>query len=299
MRTQIFRGMARTFIKPALSPRVPDGARRRWIGLLTKANLTPRGTRYEAVDMDGVPGERVTVGTLGEGVVLYLHGGAYGFGSAATHRSITAHLARDASATVYVPDYRLAPEHPYPAAVEDATRAYGWLLDQGVAAERIVIAGDSAGGGLAVATAIALRDAGTSLPAGLLALSPWVDLSCSDDNMRRLEKSDPMLSVSILSNFAQSYLAGQDPQAATASPLFGDLSGLPPLCIHASSDEIVRFEAERLAERARETGVTVETRTYDGLWHAFQLHAGALPAATAAVGEAADFARRCWSTGQS
>lgn len=294
-RKHLFRGLDRVFIKPVFSPRMPPWLKRRWINAFSTVNLTPRGTRIAALDMDGVPAERVTVGEAGDGVVLYLHGGGYVFGSPATHRSITAHLARDAAATVYAPDYRLAPESPFPAALEDATRAYRWLLDQGIATERIVIAGDSAGGGLALATALSLRDAGTPLPAGLLVIAPWVDLTGSGESVHRIGRSDPMLQVPGLADGARLYLAGGDPETPLASPLFADLSGLPPLYIQVGSDEILYSDATRLAERAREAGVAVTDKTYRGLWHLFQVHAGALPVATAAVGELAAFARQCWA----
>lgn len=298
IRNNLFRGMVRAFIKPAFAPRVPPRAKRRWISAVCKVNMTPRGMRVQAMKMAGVPAERVCVGTPGENVVLYLHGGAYLFGSPATHRSVTGYLARAAAATVYAPDYRLAPEHPCPAAVEDATQAYRWLLEQGVPAARIVIAGDSAGGGLAVAATLSLRDAGTPLPAGLIALSPWVDLTGSGESVARVGSADPMLPVSGLHDSAALYLAGRDTADPVASPLYADLAGLPPLCIQGGSDEILYSDAVRLAEQARQAGVTVTHKTFQGFWHVFQLHAGALPAATAAVEEMAEFARQCWSSDQ-
>lgn len=300
IRRSLFRGAVRAFIKPAFSPRVPARVKRPWLRAVGAAvNLTPRGTSIEAVAMGGVAAERVTVGSpgdnvLGDNVVLYLHGGAYVFGSPATHRSVTGHLARATGAAVYAVDYRLAPEHPCPAAVEDATAAYRWLLDQGVAAERIVIAGDSAGGGLALATALRLRDAGTPLPAGLLTISPWVDLTGSGESVARIGASDPMIPVPGLHHSARDYLAGRPPEDPVASPLYADLSGLPPLYVQVGSDEILYADAERVAERAREAGVAVTHKVFDQLWHVFQLHAGALPAATAAIDELAAFARECW-----
>lgn len=294
IRSRVFRTVARTLIKPAFSPWVPPEPKRRWIHALTRTNLTPRGMRREDVDMGDVPGERITVGEPGVGVILYLHGGGYVFGSPATHRSITGALARAAAATVYAPDYRLAPEHHCPAAVDDAVAAYRWLLDQGVAAERIVIAGDSAGGGLTLATALALREAGTPLPAGLIAISPWTDLTLSGESIARIGGHDPMLSAAGLGDCATHYLGEHDPEDPVASPLFADLHGLPPLCIQVGSDELLLADSERLAERARAAGVAVEDRIFDGLWHVFQLHAGALPAANEAVVELATFARRRW-----
>lgn len=295
IRRNLFRGAVRAFIKPAFSPRVPPRVKRRWLRAVGGAvNLTPRGTRIEAVDMGGVAGERVTVGSPGDYVVLYLHGGAYVFGSPATHRSVTGYLARATGASVYAADYRLAPEHPCPAAVEDATAAYRWLLDQGIAAERIVIAGDSAGGGLTLATALRLRDTGTPLPAGLLTISPWVDMTGSGESVARIGAADPMIPVAGMHDSARSYLAGRPPEDPVASPLYADLSGLPPLYIQVGSDEILYADAERLAERAREAGVAVTHKVFDQFWHVFQLHAGALPAATAAIDELAAFARQCW-----
>lgn len=292
-RKHLLRGLDRAVIKPALSPRVPVAVKRRWVDAVCAVTLAPPGTRSEDTDMAGVPAKRVTCGEPGEMVVLYLHGGAYVFGSPDTHRSITGHLARDARATVHVPDYRLAPEHPFPAAVEDATAAYRWLLDQGVAPERVVIAGDSAGGGLSLAAALSARDASVPLPAGLLLISPWVDLTGSGESVRRVAGADPMLPVAGLHGSAQDYMAGQDLRTPLASPLFADLSGLPPLYIQVGSDEILYADTERLAARARDAGVSVNAQTWPGLWHVFHLHARILPAATEAIGELAAFARQC------
>lgn len=294
-RKRALRALVRACVKPALSPRVSARVKRRWVRAVTSVNFTPRGGEFVPVDMGGVPAERVTVGSPGDQVILYLHGGAYVFGSPATHRSVTGYLARDSAAAVYAPDYRLAPEHPCPAAVEDAAGAYRWLLDQGIPARRIVIAGDSAGGGLALATALRLRDDGLPLPAGLMTLSPWVDLTGSGESVARIGTADPMIPIPGLHASAHAYLAGRHASDPVASPLFADLSGLPPLYIQVGSDEVLYADAERLAEHARAAGVAVTHQTFQGFWHVFQLHAGALPAATDAVAELAAFARQCWA----
>lgn len=275
--------MVRGLIRPALNPRVPIAVQRRWLGVLSALNLTPRGTHRTAVTMGGVPAERLDYHDGGDLAILYLHGGAYVLGAPRTHRSITGTLARAAGAAVFVPDYRLAPEHPCPAAVEDAVAAYRWLLDTGWTAGRIALAGDSAGGGLAVAAALALRDEGLPLPSALGLISPWVDLTLAGDSMRERAAADPMLQKDTLVQAAARYAGERGVENPFCSPLFADLGRLPMLFVQVGSDEILYSDAERLVERARLAGVAADLTVFDGLWHVFHLHAGALPEADAAL----------------
>ena len=199
------------------------------VGTLAMAELfpLPPEATVEAIDIVGVPAERVSVaGSATDRTILYLHGGGYCIGSPATHREFAARLARTADATVVVVDYRLAPEHPFPAAVDDATAAYRWLLDQGREPSRIVIAGDSAGGGLTVAALVALRDQGLALPAAGVCLSPWVDLTGTGDSMRTKAGVDPLIEEPMLADMAAAYLAGTDARTPLASPLYADLAGV-------------------------------------------------------------------------
>lgn len=285
----------RGLVRPSLNPRVPVRVQRRWNELLARANRIPTGTALTPVVLDGVRADRVqhTSGT-GRGAVVYLHGGGYSVGSPRTQGMIPAHLARASGATVYVPDYRLAPEHPHPAGLEDALASYCCLLDRGADPGRIALAGDSAGGGLALATAVALRDAELPLPGALALISPWVDLTLSGESVVGERAGDAMLTRSWLAWCARGYLAGRPADDPACSPLFADLAGLPPSLIQVGTREILLSDAERLAERAHAAGVDARLSVYEGLGHAFQLHAGALRASDAAIEEAAEFLSGCW-----
>ena len=190
--------------------------------------------------------------------VLYFHGGGYFFCGLETHRPCCAYLAKTAQAQVLSVDYRLAPEHIFPAAVDDAVAWWKELLKQGIKPGNVVFAGDSAGGGLALACMLAARDQGLPLPAGALLFSPWTDLSCSGETMKTLSKADVMFNPESLPEAAKFYLAGQSATHPLASPLFADLKGLPPLMIHASTHEILLADSTRLHERAKAQGVQSE-----------------------------------------
>jgi len=215
-------------------------------------------------------------------VIIYLHGGGYVMGSLDTHRNLVARIAAAASARVLFLNYRLAPEHPFPAALEDTLAAYRWLLMEGLDPAGIAFAGDQAGGGLALAAAIALRDNRAPLPGVLVALSPWTDLALSGRTILRNSATDHTLSIELMAYFAQSYLQGAVPTNPLASPLYARLKGLPSLLIHAGANEILRDDATRLAERALQAGVDVSVEIYAGQPHAFQLF-DMLPEAEASV----------------
>jgi acetyl esterase/lipase len=222
----------------------------------------------------------------GGGVLLYLHGGGYVSCSPQTHRPITTALARLLKWRLFSLDYRLAPEHPFPAAVEDATAAFLWLLESGVPAERIALAGDSAGGGLVVATMLRLRRQAQPLPACAVCLSPWVDLT----GLGKYRNSDSsVLKPDEVATFAKVYLYGAPAELPEASPVFGDLSGLPPLLIQVSSTELLLNDALRLHARAADFGVKSLLRVYPGLPHAWQLFVGTVPEAKTALEEIAKF----------
>jgi len=233
----------------------------------------PAGLIRESREVNGVPAEWVSArGAAADRAVLYLHGGGYVLGSIGTHRELAARISQAAGTRCLVIDYRLGPEYPFPAAVEDAVRAYRWLLDAGYAPERLAIAGDSAGGGLTVATLLALRDARLPLPATAVCISPWVDLAGEGESMTTREKVDPMVTRAPLLAMAKNYLGGADPKTPLASPLYGDLRGLPPLLIQVGDHETLLDDSTRLAERARKAGVEVELEVWPEMihvWHAF------------------------------
>lgn len=224
-------------------------------------------------------------------VVLYLHGGGYVIGSPRSHRHLAAAIASAGGASGLLLDYRLAPEHPHPAAVDDAVGAYRWLLDQAVAPGHIVIAGDSAGGGLAVATLLALRDAGVALPAGGVCISPWVDLTCSGGSYRTKAEADPIVRRAGVEEMARAYLGTAAPRTPLASPLFADLRGLPPLLIHVGSDEVLLDDAVQLAERAKAAGVDTTLEVWDRMIHVWHWFLPMLDEAERALAGIGDFVR--------
>ncbi|MCH8345634.1 MAG: alpha/beta hydrolase, partial [Chloroflexi bacterium] len=212
-------------------------------------------------------------------------------GSINTHREMISRLSRASGARALAIDYRLAPEHPFPAAIEDATTAYRWLLSSGVDPARLVIAGDSAGGGLTVATLISLRDAGDPLPAAAVCLSPWVDMEAASDSMTTKAEADPMITQKDVLEGAQAYLNGADPRTPLASPIHADLSGLPPLLIHVGTAEVLLDDSTRLAERARSAGVDVTLEPWDDMIHVFQFFASMLPEGQQAIDRIGEFVR--------
>ncbi len=224
-------------------------------------------------------------------VLLYLHGGGYALGSPASHRALVGRLSRAGQARALSLDYRLAPEHPHPAALEDALAAYRWLLHQPVAPERIVIGGDSAGGGLALATLVALRDRGDPLPAGAVCLSPWTDLAMTGDSIRGKAGEDPMLQPDDAERYVNYYTAGADPTHPLISPLYADLAGLPPLLIQVGTAEILLDDSARLAGRAREAGVTVSYEPWERMIHVWQFFAPLLEEGRQAIERIGGFIR--------
>lgn len=252
----------------------------------------PDGARKELVRAGGVPAEWVWGADAGDdGAILYLHGGGYVMGSITTHRSHVARLSQATGVRGLALDYRLAPEHAFPAAVDDAVAAYEWLLDHGVAPRRVAIAGDSAGGGLTVSTLVALRDRGRPLPAAGVCLSPWVDLALTGASMDEKAAVDPMVQRDRLARMAEAYLGSTDPQAPLASPLHADLRGLPPLLVQVGTRETLLDDASRLADRARAAGVDVTYEAWDDMIHVWQCFAPLLPEADEAIARIGSFLR--------
>lgn len=228
---------------------------------------------FTAGTLGGVPGLRIEgAGMAADGALLYLHGGGYVVGNAQGYRGLAAGLGRAAGLVVHAIDYRLAPEHPMPAAVEDAVSAYRALLDSGIAPSRIVVAGDSAGGGLTLATLVALRGAGLPLPAAGHLISPWADLALEGESIAGKAEEDPSLTESGLRSCAAHYVGTRDPRDPVASPIHADLSGLPPLLIQVGSAEILYDDAIRVARAAGAAGTRVTLEVWPNMihvWHAF------------------------------
>ncbi|MGC8489062.1 MAG: alpha/beta hydrolase [Clostridia bacterium] len=221
--------------------------------------------------------------------LFYLHGGSYAAGGLETHQDVVGRLARAARGRALLLEYRLAPEHPFPAPVDDAARAYRALLDEGQDPRRLAVVGDSAGGGLALALMMVLRDAGDALPASAVLISPWTDLASTAPSLDTRRERDPWLVADAVPQEAAVYLAGADPQDPLASPLYGDLRGLPPLLIHVGDDEILLDDAVRIADKAERQGVPVTLKVWPEMWHVFHLFAGRVQQARTAIAEIGRF----------
>lgn len=250
----------------------------------------PDGVTCTPVEAGGVSAEwSVAAGVDEAKVVLYVHGGGYVMGSAGSHRDVTGRLSKAAGARVLSLNYRLAPEHPFPAPVDDAVAAYRWLLAQGISPGNIAVAGDSAGGGLAIATLLALRDAGEPLPAAGIGISPWVDMEGTGESMTTRAAVDPVVQKEGLLGMAKLYLGDADPKNPLAAPLHADLAGLPPLLLQVGDAETLLDDSTRLAERARAAGVDVTLKVWDEMPHVWHLFAPILPEGRQAIDEIGSF----------
>lgn len=247
----------------------------------------PAGVTYAKVAAGAVPAEWAIPSQTGLSSVLYLHGGGHCICSPASHRKFVGHLANALRARVLLADYRLAPEHPYPAALDDALATYEWLIDAGADPASVVIAGDSSGGGLATATLIAIRDGGLPTPGAAVLFSPWVDLTCTSTSFAANADLDPIVDRAGLLQMADWYLGGGDPAQPLVSPVNADLRGLPPLLIQVGEHEVLIDDAERLYQRASDAGVDVTLKRWPEMTHVFQIGAGNIPEADAAIIEVA------------
>lgn len=265
-----------------------------------KFPLAP-GTVRTALTANGVPAEWVCAPTSEEAApaqptaksrtILYFHGGGYMVGSIQTHAALASELAHACQARVLNVNYRLAPEAPFPAAIEDATRAYRWLLAQGVSPRQIVIAGDSAGGGLTIATLLALRERGEALPAAAVCFSPWLDLGLTGATFTTKATCDPLVRREDLRFMAQAYLRGEKPEHPLASPLYANLQGLPPILIQVGTDEVLLDDAVRFADKAKLFGVEVTLDVWPQMIHVWQLFSFLLPESKRAIEAASRYVR--------
>jgi acetyl esterase/lipase len=278
--------LLRGLFRPLVGPPLGLVAQRRIVGALGWVMPAARGVQRQGRRVGSLAVELARPA----GAILYLHGGAFCLGSPWSHRGLTTRLARAAGMPVWTPDYRLAPEHPYPAAVDDAAVCWEAMLAEGLRPEQIVVAGDSAGGALAMALVLRLRARGAALPGGVALLSPLLDLSLSDPGLRARAGEDPMVREAWLRQALAAYAC--PPEAPEHRPLEADLSGLPPLLVQAGSDEILLSDALRLMERARACGLACRMEVHDRRWHVFQLQAAQLQSARAAIDAVAEYARQ-------
>lgn len=251
--------------------------------------LRTRGVRTDPVRDGGVRGEWIVAQRSDPGAILYLHGGGYVAGSAATHRPITAGLARLARRRVFSLDYRLAPEHRFPAALDDAVAAYRWLLAQGVSQPFLALAGDSAGGGLVLCTLLRLRDEGLPLPACAVCFSPWTDLAGTGQSLQLNDGRCATFRPRNIAEFARAYLGGASPLNPYASPVFADLGGLPPLLLQVGSTELLLDDARRVHDKVRSAGGVSRLEVFDDMFHVWQMLDGLMPEARVALQQAATF----------
>ena len=280
------------FLRPLLQQGF--ARRRRALDLVGGAigrRAAPR-THVQQATLGGVPVDIITPpGRDDTASIVYLHGGAYVALSTRSYRRLITHLAVATRSRVVAVDYRLAPEHPYPAALEDAVAAYTAEAADNPH-QQLILAGDSAGGGLTMKTAVALRDRGHRMPAALVCIAPWVDLTCSGESMVTCAPRERVLSPAGLAIDARAYAGTTDLSSPLVSPLFADLSGLPPMLIQVGADEILLDDSTRLAAAAREAGVPVDLEVWPRLWHDWHLYAGLMPEANAALKVIADFVNR-------
>ncbi|MCB9452692.1 MAG: alpha/beta hydrolase [Anaerolineaceae bacterium] len=257
----------------------------RWTERRAAAQVqVPADITHEVISADGVRCEWFIPHSAGDHVLLYLHGGGFVYGLTTMHREMIVYLAQQMNARVLMVDYRLAPDHPFPAALEDCVSAYRWLLEQGFSAQHIAVAGDSAGGNLTLTTLMKLRDSGDPLPAAGACLSPATDLTERPPEGGR----DPLLHPKAIRFFLDSYVAGNDAHDPLMSPVFGDWQGLPPLLIHAGDDEILRDDAVRIEQLIKATGGDVRLEIYPRMWHVWQIFLK-LPEAIQSLNDIAQF----------
>lgn len=284
-------GLRASFKLPSVLP-LPVAALRNGMEMGAQLFAVRRDVRVQPLLLGGVNAERLSTADSGATVILHCHGGAFFTGSAKTHRAMGAEMAARAKATVYMLDYRLAPEHAYPAARNDGLAAYQALLAQGHAPQNIVLGGDSGGCAHILSLVIALREKDLPLPGGLVMISPYVDLTLSLPSVAANRFRDPMVTAKALRRGSDAYRGGIPASDPRVSPLFANLKGLPPVLIQAGSEEILRDDALHLAKQLTAEGVETDCRIYDGMWHNFQMFSDFIDAADEALDEVGGFVRR-------
>jgi monoterpene epsilon-lactone hydrolase len=267
------------------SHRVSVSGKRLMLELLTGAARPPKGTRHERITIAGVPVERLQTAQGGSnGTLIYLHGGAYALGSAKGYRGLVAQLAKAAGMTALIPDYSRAPDAKFPVALEEMVALYTRLLEDGLDPKTTVIAGDSAGGGLTLAFAMALRDRGITAPAALGLICPWADLAIDVDNARPVLR-DPLILPSMTAEWAPHYAGTFDPRLPGISPVYGDMSGLPPIVMQTAGDDPISIDADKIDAAVTASKGTLDHRRFENLWHVFHLQVSMLAEAREAIAD--------------
>jgi monoterpene epsilon-lactone hydrolase len=291
-RSQFCRMLIKYLVAIKFNPNKTIDEMRRGVESLSKLAGLPSKTNVEKIKLNNISAEWVCSKEAREDrVILYLHGGGYNICSPNTHRELSAYISMASSAKVLLIDYHLAPEHPFPTALEDATLTYRWLLKNGFSGGDIALAGDSAGGGLAIATSISLRDGGNPPPTSIACISPWTDLEMSGNSIKTHAQIDPMLNLQSIKLMASNYIGENDPRNPLISPIYANLKGIPPMLIHVGSDEMLLDDSTRIAEKAKSAGVDVTLKIYDKMWHVWHLNAKLMPEAKNAIKELGSFIR--------
>lgn len=254
---------------------------------------TASGVETRRDTVAGMNAEWFTPGKPGKGkILLYLHGGAYIMGNCATHRQLVSYLARACGVRAVLPEYRLAPEHPYPSAIDDALSVYRALRDDGYAPGDIIVAGDSAGGGLTMALLLSLRDAGRPMPAGAVLFSPWLDLTASGESMQTRADRDPWFKPADMPVIAAYYCREDELQLPLVSPVYADVNGMPPLFVQVGDDEILLSDSTRLAANVERAGGEITLEVWPEMWHVFQVFVHQMPESRKAIAAIVPFVRR-------
>jgi len=284
IRAKMFRSTSSAFLKRLDISKADFPKIRRQISRLSKLLVPAFGVSVETDKINGLDAEWLTPKDRMDGkLLLYLHGGGYIVGGCDMHRQMVSHIARAGRIHALLPEYRLAPEHKFPAAVDDAVAIYRTLLGMGIKAEDIIFAGDSAGGGLAVATLLALRDAGDNLPAAVVLLSPFLDVTGSGDSMRTRAAQDPWFRAEDLPIVADHYCESHQQRFPLVSPVFANVEGLPPMFIQVGDHETLLSDSERLADECIAAGIDVELQVWPEMWHVFQMFAAKMPESRQAI----------------
>jgi acetyl esterase/lipase len=258
----------------------------------TILNLIPGG-EFKDIEIGKIKGQLIEAENMSPGrIILYLHGGTYCTGSVKSYRILARKLAEVCSSELLIINYRLAPENPYPGALEDSVAAYRWLLENGYESNKIFIMGDSAGGGLALSTGLKIKDQALEMPAGFICMSPWTDLTLSGKSFFERAKRDPLLNPKVIRKCAKLYYGNHDPKGCFVSPLFGDFTGFPPVMIQVGTEEILYDDSIRLFEKLKESKVSVELEIWKKMFHVWQFFYLVMPESREAVGKIGDFIKK-------
>lgn len=292
LRSYIFKKMINLSIKKIVGTNIEE--KRRILDTVSlKLTRVPKNITVKSVNIDKINAEWISNKRVMQGkVILYFHGGAYVYGSTTTHKAMVARIVNASDVKALLPEYRLAPEHKYPAAIEDAEFVYQWLLQQGYDSGNIILAGDSAGGGLCIALALLLREKKEPLPAAIVCLSPWVDLTSSGESYKKKIREDPLFTPEGIRKGAQLYAGNEQLTNPFISPAIADLTGLPPLFIQVGSEELLLSDSEILAQQARIAGVNVTLTVWAGMWHVWQIIGNLLPESKKAIREIGEFVKK-------